>query len=80
MMIDIPQERGMSSIGNRWEDSTLCIFPLFDWLQPLPVDWMYVVYLVMFMAAFGIALGWYKTLDNENIPKGIIFPFKSNGT
>jgi hypothetical protein len=30
---------------------------------------MYVVYLIMFIAAFGIALGWYKTMDNENIPK-----------
>ena len=55
MMIDIPQERG--KIVNRWEDPTLCFFPLFDWLTPLPIDWMYVVYLIMFVAAFGIAAG-----------------------
>lgn len=57
MMIDIPQERGMSSIYRRWGDRTLCFFPLFDWLKPLPVEWMYVVYLVMFLGALGIALG-----------------------
>ncbi|XP_046860535.1 vitamin K-dependent gamma-carboxylase-like isoform X2 [Xenia sp. Carnegie-2017] len=57
MMIDIPQERGMSSIYRHWGDRTLCFFPLFDCLKPLPVEWMYVVYLVMFLGALGIALG-----------------------
>lgn len=57
MMLDIPQERGMSLVGNRWQDSSMCYFPLFDWLRPLSVDWMYVVYLVMFLGALGITLG-----------------------
>lgn len=57
MMVDIPQERGMSALADRFHDPTLCFFPLFDWLKPLPVDWMHVVYIVMFMAALGIALG-----------------------
>ena len=50
----------MSLIANRWDDPTLCYFPLFDWLKPLPIDWMYVVYLAMFLAAFGIAIGLYS--------------------
>lgn len=57
MMVDIPQERGMANVHFRWEDPTLCYFPLFNWLKPLSVDWMYVVYLVMFLAALSITLG-----------------------
>ena len=56
-MVDIPQERGMAMVGYRWEDPSLCYFPLFNWLRPLPVDWMYVVYIAMFLGAFGITLG-----------------------
>ncbi|XP_022081275.1 vitamin K-dependent gamma-carboxylase-like [Acanthaster planci] len=57
MLIDIPQERGMSRIDVRFGNPNHCHFPLFNILQPLPVDWMYVVYLVMLIGALGILLG-----------------------
>ena len=57
MVLDIPQERGMSFLHTKWSDPDLCHFPLFDWLQPLPLEWMYIVYSIMFVAALGIMLG-----------------------
>ncbi|OWF37824.1 vitamin K-dependent gamma-carboxylase-like [Mizuhopecten yessoensis] len=57
MVIDIPQERGMGVADVRWGDPSTCHFPLFDWLRPLPLVWMYVVYLVMLLGAIGIMLG-----------------------
>lgn len=57
MIIDIPQERGMDAIDVRWDDPSNCNFPLFDFLQPLPLQWMYVVYLIMLLGAVGIMLG-----------------------
>ncbi|EDO38994.1 predicted protein [Nematostella vectensis] len=56
MVIDIPQERGLSSLHSRWEEG-MCYFPLFNVLQPLSVDWMHIVYLVMLAGASGIFLG-----------------------
>ena len=58
MILDIPQERGMASIIYKFEPDR-CNFPLIDGLKPLPVDWMHVVYLVMFLAAWGIMLGFF---------------------
>lgn len=49
MIIDIPQERGMAYADYRWGDANECRFPLFNGLAPLPVDWMYLVYLVMYL-------------------------------
>lgn len=49
MMIDITQERGLSHLDYKYLDgSPVCRFPLFNFLQPLPLDWMYLVYVVMF--------------------------------
>ena len=56
-MIDIPQERGMSFLHAKWSDPDMCHFPLFNFLHPLPLEWMYMVYMVMFIAALGIMLG-----------------------
>lgn len=48
MAIDITQERGLSHLDYRFLDgSPVCRFPLFNFLKPLPMDWMYLVYLVM---------------------------------
>ncbi|XP_033644268.1 vitamin K-dependent gamma-carboxylase-like [Asterias rubens] len=63
MLIDIPQERGMSMIDTRFGDPMTCHFPLFNFLRPLPVDWMYVVYLVMLAGALGILLGAFYRLS-----------------
>lgn len=50
MVLDIPQERGLSSLDRRYLDGLeVCRFPLLDVLQPLPLDWMYLVYTVMFL-------------------------------
>ncbi|KAK3089183.1 hypothetical protein FSP39_001567 [Pinctada imbricata] len=57
MMIDIPQERGMANADSRWGNKDLCRFPLFNNLQVLPLEWMFVAYFTMFTGAAGIMLG-----------------------
>ncbi|XP_016057281.1 PREDICTED: vitamin K-dependent gamma-carboxylase isoform X3 [Miniopterus natalensis] len=58
MLLDIPQERGLSSLDRRYLDGLdVCRFPLLDALQPLPLDWMYLVYTIMFLGALGMMLG-----------------------
>ncbi|XP_004713932.1 vitamin K-dependent gamma-carboxylase isoform X1 [Echinops telfairi] len=58
MVLDIPQERGLSSLDRRYLDGLeVCRFPLLDALRPLPLDWMYLVYTVMFLGALGMMLG-----------------------
>lgn len=50
MVLDIPQERGLSSLDRRYLDGLdVCRFPLLNALQPLPLDWMYLVYTIMFL-------------------------------
>lgn len=52
MAIDITQERGLSHLDYKYLDGApICRFPLFNFLQPLPLDWMYLVYVVMFLGA-----------------------------
>ena len=48
MVIDIPQERGLGYADYRWGDPEECRFPLLNFLQVLPIQWMYIVYLAMF--------------------------------
>uniref|UniRef100_A0A671YIL8 Vitamin K-dependent gamma-carboxylase n=1 Tax=Sparus aurata TaxID=8175 RepID=A0A671YIL8_SPAAU len=58
MAIDVTQERGLSHLDFKYLDGApVCRFPLFNFLQPLPLDWMYLVYVVMFLGALGIMLG-----------------------
>ena len=47
MVIDIPQERGLAHADYKWGDPDECRFPLFDFLAPAPIQWMYIVYLLM---------------------------------
>ena len=54
MALDIPFERGLSNADYRFGDELECRFPLFDFLQPMPLAWMYVVYLVMFLGECSI--------------------------
>lgn len=50
MAIDVTQERGLSHLDYKYLDGApVCRFPLFNFLQPLPLDWMYLVYVVMFL-------------------------------
>ena len=57
MILDIPFERGLGQVDYRFSDPEECRFPLFDFLKPLPLVWMYVVYLMMFVGAVGMLLG-----------------------
>lgn len=53
MAIDITQERGLSHLDYKYLDGVpVCRFPLFNFLQPLPLDWMYMVYVVMFLGTW----------------------------
>uniref|UniRef100_A0A8C8S9U9 Vitamin K-dependent gamma-carboxylase n=1 Tax=Pelusios castaneus TaxID=367368 RepID=A0A8C8S9U9_9SAUR len=58
MALDIPQERGLSYLDHKYLDGLeVCRFPLFNFLQPLPLDWMYLLYTTMLLGALGIMLG-----------------------
>ncbi|KAM6902530.1 vitamin K-dependent gamma-carboxylase [Xenentodon cancila] len=64
MAIDITQERGLSHLDYKYLDGApVCRFPLFNFLQPLPLDWMYLLYVVMFLGALGIMLGCFYRLS-----------------
>ncbi|TMS08540.1 Vitamin K-dependent gamma-carboxylase [Larimichthys crocea] len=64
MAIDVTQERGLSHLDYKYLDGApVCRFPLFNFLQPLPLDWMYLVYVVMFFGALGIMLGCFYRLS-----------------
>ncbi|XP_030623186.1 vitamin K-dependent gamma-carboxylase isoform X2 [Chanos chanos] len=64
MAVDITQERGLSHLDYKYLDGApVCRFPLFNFLKPLPLDWMYLVYLVMFFGAVGIMLGCFHRLS-----------------
>ncbi|XP_069773792.1 vitamin K-dependent gamma-carboxylase [Narcine bancroftii] len=58
MALDIPQERGLSSLDHKYFDElVVCRFPLFNFLKPLPLDWMYFIFVIMWFGAIGIMLG-----------------------
>ncbi|CAL8281581.1 vitamin K-dependent gamma-carboxylase [Gadus morhua] len=64
MAIDITQERGLSHLDYKYLDGApICRFPLFSSLEPLPMDWMYLVYVVMFLGSVGIMLGLFYRLS-----------------
>lgn len=64
MVLDIPQERGLSYLDHKYLDGLdVCRFPLFNNLQPLSLDWMYLVYVVMLLGALGITLGCFYRLS-----------------
>ncbi|KAF3849167.1 hypothetical protein F7725_015664 [Dissostichus mawsoni] len=54
MVIDITQERGLSHLDYKFMDGAP---------PPLPLDWMYLVYVVMFFGALGIMLGCFYRLS-----------------
>ena len=47
MFLDAFMERGLHTADVRWGDKTQCQFPLINSLHPLPLEWMYMVYLSM---------------------------------
>ncbi|XP_021230711.1 vitamin K-dependent gamma-carboxylase, partial [Numida meleagris] len=58
MALDVPQERGLARLDQRYLDGLqVCRFPLLPALHPLPLDWMYLVYAVMMLGALGVMCG-----------------------
>nr|AAK97782.1 vitamin K-dependent gamma-glutamyl carboxylase [Conus textile] len=57
MMWDVFEERGLSRADMRWGDDEACRFPLFDFMQPLPLHMMVLLYLIMLIGTGGILLG-----------------------
>uniref|UniRef100_A0A8C3K1S6 Vitamin K-dependent gamma-carboxylase n=1 Tax=Calidris pygmaea TaxID=425635 RepID=A0A8C3K1S6_9CHAR len=64
MALDVPQERGLGQLDQRFlEGLDVCRFPLLPFLRPLPLDWMYLLYAIMFLGALGIMLGFCYRLS-----------------
>lgn len=59
MVIDVVEERGLADIDIKWGDPWDCHFPLIHGMKSLSLPWMVVIYAVMWMGAFGIALGFH---------------------
>lgn len=58
MVIDVPDERSLQNIDIKYGDPLKCHFPLFNWLSPLPLEHMGIIYFIMWMGAAGICLGY----------------------
>lgn len=58
MLIDIPEERQGGNIDIRFGEPNHCHFPLFDFIKSLGLPQMGIVYLIMWLGALGIALGY----------------------
>ncbi|RZF35606.1 hypothetical protein LSTR_LSTR005134 [Laodelphax striatellus] len=59
MLIDTLEERGFTEAERLWGDPKECRFPLFNFLRPLPLKWMYFLYTIMSFGAIGISFGAY---------------------
>ncbi|BFZ02576.1 hypothetical protein BsWGS_05615 [Bradybaena similaris] len=57
MILDVFEERGLARIDSTFGREDDCRFPLFSFLRPLPLQWMYIIYLLMLTGAFGMMLG-----------------------
>jgi len=63
MIIDIFDERGLSRLPIKHGDPSSCYFPLFDNMPRLSIEYLYLVYLVLLMSAFGIMIGLFFKLS-----------------
>jgi len=59
MLHDVFNERHMSDLANVWHNERMCYFTLFDFVEPLPLNWMFVIHLLMALGALCIALGFF---------------------
>lgn len=62
-MVDVLEERGFGEADLKWGEPTDCRFPLFDFLKPLPLHWMCILYLIMCLC---------MTIYSRNLDKLII--------
>ena len=83
--------RHMPHLPRVWGEPVHCHFPLFDFIAPLPLSWMYILYLVMLIGGSGLsdartefagytetcaaAAELYSTLGTICIALGIVFGF-----
>lgn len=49
MMVDILEERGLTDADLKWGNDNQCTFPLFNILRPLPLEWMCMLYFLMWI-------------------------------
>ncbi|KAF4523661.1 hypothetical protein B566_EDAN006031 [Ephemera danica] len=63
MVVDIAEERGLSRVDVKWGNPDECRFPLFSFFQPFPMQWMCIVYGLMWLGAVGIMLGFLFRLS-----------------
>jgi vitamin K-dependent gamma-carboxylase len=52
MMIDIPHERGMAEADTEYDANSQCRFPLFDFIKPFEVQWMLIIYTIMYLGIY----------------------------
>lgn len=52
MMLDIPQERGMSEADIKWNTEKTCHFPLLHGLTPLSLNFMIILYALMIICEY----------------------------
>ncbi|XP_021361813.1 vitamin K-dependent gamma-carboxylase-like [Mizuhopecten yessoensis] len=57
LMIDTLEKKGLGNASFRRWSSNRCTFPAVYFLKPLPLDWMYLIYFIMFLTTIGIAFG-----------------------
>lgn len=57
MAVDTLEERGLGEADLRWAKPMQCYFPLFNFLTPLPLPWMCMLYLAIWTGAVGMMLG-----------------------
>lgn len=54
MMLDIPQERGMSHADLYYpNEDRECQFPLFNFLEPFRAEYMVLTYFILFLSMLG---------------------------
>ena len=49
MLLDVFHERGMHMAEYDWGDADECRFPLFDFLKPLRLEYMYMIYFILIL-------------------------------
>jgi len=56
MILDTVFERGMLHAQDRWGDSEECRFPISNFLKPLSLDWMYIIYFILMLGWLGVCI------------------------